>query len=69
MGFVNAMGAGLFGAAYTPLEPTRQETGQPFLDLRPPLVPDIALRGTGLDTTRVHTKAAQFDAHPVGPGL
>ena len=33
MDFVNEMGAGLFGAAYTPLEPTRQETGQPFLEV------------------------------------
>ena len=32
MDFVNAMGAGLFGAGYTALEPTRPPTGQPFLE-------------------------------------
>ena len=33
MGFVNAMGAGLFGAGYNPLKPTRQPAEKPALEI------------------------------------
>lgn len=33
MALVNALGRGLFGTAYTPLAPTRAETGQPVLEV------------------------------------
>jgi ATP-dependent exoDNAse (exonuclease V) beta subunit len=80
MAAINAIGAGLFGAAYTPLAPTREETGQPVLEVialtasrrtrTPPKLPDhtAARIAAMLAAGELVTDRATGELRPVRPG-
>jgi ATP-dependent helicase/nuclease subunit A len=77
---INAIGAGLFGAAYTPLAPTRVETGQPVLEVialsasrgtrKAPKLPDhtAARIAAMLQAGELVTDRATGVLRPVRPG-
>lgn len=77
---INAIGEGLFGAAYTPLAPTRVETGQPVLEVialsasrgtrKAPKLPDhtAARIATMLEAGEQVTDRATGALRPVRPG-
>ena len=80
MAAINAIGAGLFGAAYTPLAPTRTETGQPVLEVialsasrgtrKPPKLPDhtAARIAAMLEAAELVTDRVSEALRPVRPG-
>lgn len=80
MAAVNAIGAGLFNDAYTPLAPTREETGQPVLEVialsasrgtrKPPKLPDhtAARIAAILEAGEQVTDRATGELRPVRPG-